>query len=173
MEELSSPKFLCKRQRLTCSTLQPYRKHLLLVRCYDARHHDWSWMLCCWHYTMFRDIIPKCYDLRPTHSVCWRQYQRWKFLHRKKIRIRFPWLFTSFNNWCSSPDVSGTLMHSTEVTWNVLDTFFLFFKSSWTQWRLKFSSSVPVLSFSCTGRFEGFLMTSACSLTSSWWKTIL
>ena len=45
MEELSSPKLFCKRQRLACSSSKPNRRHLRSVRWYNAKHHDWDWML--------------------------------------------------------------------------------------------------------------------------------
>ena len=60
---ISPPKLLCKRQRLACSYIKIKPKAYSPARCYYAKHHDWGWLLGCWHTAVFRDIIPKRYNL--------------------------------------------------------------------------------------------------------------
>ena len=61
----------------------------------------------------------------------------------------------------SSPEASEPLLHTTGASWSLSDSFLPSFLQLWAQWRVKFSSSVPVLSFSGMGRFQmhfdGFL----------------
>ena len=65
MEELSYPKLSSKRQRLAYGTFQtkPEASSLRsMLRCHDTKHHDWGWMLGCWHSAVFRNIVLKRYD---------------------------------------------------------------------------------------------------------------
>ena len=68
-----------------------------------------------------------------------------------EVRIRFPW-FRSFKK--RVPDTSELLLHSIEGSWNVSDFFLSSFWPFKTQWKLKVSYSVPVMSFSGMGRFQ-------------------
>ena len=121
MEELSLRKLLCKRQKLACSPIKPNRRHLFPIRCSDTIHHDWDWMLGCWHSAMLRDIIFKrhdpiilCVEVRingESYNVFYaliNSFQRkafWNFSmlliwrhFRKKfkiMRVRFSWLLSS------------------------------------------------------------------------------
>ena len=95
--------------------------------------------------------------LRLDHSVCWRQDQRWKFSRRKKMRIQFPCFFRSFNNRVFLSRRSWTIAALNREqgfpgrSQTLSSHFFLPF---WTQWRLKFFFSVPVLSFSGMSRIR-------------------
>ena len=60
--EISSSIFFCKRRLVCIASFKPNQRHLLPVRCYDSKSHDWGWMLGCWRSEGFRYIIPKRYD---------------------------------------------------------------------------------------------------------------
>ena len=129
MEGLSAPNLLCNWQRLAVAPFeQKPEAYLLRVRCYDAKHHDWGWMLGCWHSAVFRHHSQMLwYD----HSVCWRQDQRWMFSHREK------WEF-------DSRDSSG---HSTNGYFSL---FFIFCVNLVTFWNVSFSNAFMIASWLIT-----------------------
>ena len=142
MEELSSLKLLSKWQRLICSPVQTKPEVSSPVRCYDAKHHEWSWMFGCWHSAVFRDIIPKRYtpiflfveDRINSESAC---------LEKRRFDSRYSSSHTTIG--CSTPDAFEPLLYSTEASWNISDFFLPSFWSCWAQWRLNFL----LLSHSC------------------------
>ena len=172
MEELSSLKFLCKLQRLVCSSVQLKPEVSLPVWYYEANHHDWCWMFGCWHAAVFRNI--NIHTLRSDHSVCWRQEKRWKFSRWNKMKILFPVFFKLFNKRVLLYRRFWTIAALNRGFLQRLRYFLSSFWPSWTQYRLKFCSAVIVFSYSsiaCFRRpFDGFL---ANKLRLSWSRTIL
>ena len=138
MKELSSPKLHCKQQRLTCSPR-------------STNYHDRGWMLGCCHFAVFKYIIPKCYDpfiLFAEDRNNSERIEKWRFDSRDSSGYS--------TNGCSSPDVSELMLPTLSREFlERLRLFLSFYWPSLTQWRLKISCSVPVLSFSGTDLFKG------------------
>ena len=109
MEELPSLKFHCKRQSLSISG------NLLFFRCYDAKHHDWSLMLDCWHSVVFSGIILKCDCL--TILLVKNGINGESYCIRKKWRFDSRDSSGHSTNGCSFPDTSEPLLHFQGVSW--------------------------------------------------------
>ena len=99
-------------------------------------------MLGNWLYAVFRDIIiRKRYDL----IILFVEDR----INRKSFLIgNYRDSSDHSTNWCFSSDASERSLHSTGLPGTSHTFFFLSFWVSWTQWRLKFSSSLLDLSFS-------------------------
>ena len=159
MKELLSLKLHCKQQRLACSHVQ--KAGCILFGLNGATGKNQAlWLKLTLNVFEFCRI-QRHYSqmLRPDHSVCWRQDQRWKFSHRKKWRFNFRDYSGYSTKGRSSPDAYASLLHSIGVSLNVSDFFLLSFWPSWTRWRLNFFLPCQCCHFLTWSVFDGLLMT--------------
>ena len=166
MEELSSQNLLSKRQRLAWNAIiiiiydvESKSMASTLRRCYDDKHHEWGWILGCWHVAMFRDIVPKRYD--PITLFVEDGINGEYFLIRKN-EDSIPVILHVIKQTGASffPDASELLLPSAGVSWNASD-FFL--SSPWPseiEWRPKCSFLFQSCHFLAWVILKAFLMTS-------------
>ena len=138
--------------------------HRLVGWCYSAKHHDWGWMLGCWHSAVFRDIFPNVM----TWSLCLLMTgSTVNVLSSEKVMIWFPWFFWSFNERVL---LSRRFWIVAELNWGLLERLRLFPPIILTildTVDTEFFSFVTVLSFSGVGHFHLLFIWVLCLYSES------
>ena len=133
------PTLFCKQQRSACSLICLIQTRGIFFTLDATKHHDWGWMLGCWHSTVFRHIM--------LNLTIWSI----TLLKTGKNENWFPWFFRSFSNRCVTCAPLHTLLnHCTQQGFLIFPPIFLTILDTVKTEIFAFSASLAIF---CHGSF--------------------